>query len=92
MSQLQPITRDETVSANKVMRDVLNAMANALPDKDAETVRRFAEEKYPTHDEHLQHISNICPRHDSELLPERTESVCPDCKAEFYGHDDEQTL
>lgn len=50
-------------------------------------VRKMAKEKYPedrpmTHQELLQHLSNLCDRHKRDLLPEPTESVCADCLAE----------
>ena len=66
-------------NGNKIMRDALTAMADTMQPRDADIVRKFAEEKYPTHAEQLQHIANLCPRHASELLPEPTVSVCPDC-------------
>lgn len=84
MSQLQ-----HEDNGNKVMRDVLNAMADTLQPKDADVVRKFAEEKYPTHAERLQHLSNLCDRHKRELLPRPTEHVCPDCMVEMENKREE---
>lgn len=68
--------------ANKLMRDTLIAMADTMRPEDRETVRKFAEEKYPTCAEQLQHLSNLCERHKRDLLPRPTESICADCRAE----------
>lgn len=72
----------QETNGNNVMRNALNAMAETMQPKDRETVRKFAEEKYPTCAERLQHLANLCLRHQGKLLPAPTESICPDCAAE----------
>lgn len=72
-------------NGSKVMREALNALAASMQPKDAETVRKFADEKYPkplTLGEFTQLLANLCARHAGKLLPPPTESVCADCKAE----------
>jgi hypothetical protein len=73
---------------NAMMHELLTTVADSYDDirpgsGDGDAVRKVAAEKYPlTHAEQLQHIANLCPRHASELLPQPTEDVCADCKAE----------
>lgn len=71
--------------ANKVMREVLSTIADgydSVRPGAGDCVREFAEEKYPTCAEQLQHLANLCDRHKRDLLPAPTESICADCTAE----------
>lgn len=83
---LQPIKKDEVEPANKVMREVLSTVAagyDSIRPGAGDCVREMAEEKYPTHAEHLQHLANLCDRHKRYLLPRPTASTCVDCEAEL---------